>query len=150
MQSIGQSNTNECALWERRVLCTNIWFSGTSLLFRYCSAQAIMPWCSNESIELDTIPSLLSTFFLFWTRSRHNTWSAKYPFLVENALKKTTGYFLKFLFLFESTIFPVNNWKLFHSNSDGHAVVYMIGPTFKHIIDCVQLYITNGFTHIVV
>ena len=33
--------------------------------------------------------------------------------------------------------------------STGHAVTYMIGPIFKHIIDCVQLYFTNGFTNIV-
>ena len=31
----------------------------------------------------------------------------------------------------------------------GHAVAYMIGPIFKHIIVCVQLYFTNGFTNIV-
>ena len=30
-----------------------------------------------------------------------------------------------------------------------HAVDYTIGPIFKHIIDCVQLYFTNGFTNIV-
>ena len=33
--------------------------------------------------------------------------------------------------------------------SAGHAVAYTIGPIFKHIIDCVQLYLTNGFTNIV-
>ena len=33
--------------------------------------------------------------------------------------------------------------------SAGHAVAYTIGPIFKHIIDCVQLYSTNGFTNIV-
>ena len=33
--------------------------------------------------------------------------------------------------------------------SAGHAVVYTFGPIFKHIIDCVQLYFTNGFTNIV-
>ena len=38
------------------------------------------------------------------------TGSGKYLFL-ENALKKTTEYFLKFLFLFESTILPFNNGK---------------------------------------
>ena len=27
--------------------------------------------------------------------------------------------------------------------SAGHAVVYTIGPNFKHIIDCVQLYFIN-------
>ena len=30
----------------------------------------------------------------------------------------------------------------------GHAVAYTIVPIFKHIIDCVQLYFTNGFTNI--
>ena len=33
--------------------------------------------------------------------------------------------------------------------SDSHAVAYTIGPIFKHIIDCVQLYFTNGYTNIV-
>ena len=33
--------------------------------------------------------------------------------------------------------------------SAGHAVAYMIGKIFKHIINCVQLYFTNGFTNIV-
>lgn len=27
----------------------------------------------------------------------------------------------------------------------GHAVVYMIGPIFKHIIDYLQLHLTNGY-----
>ena len=30
--------------------------------------------------------------------------------------------------------------------SAGHAVGYTIVTIFKHIIDCVQLYFTNGFT----
>ena len=29
--------------------------------------------------------------------------------------------------------------------SAGHVVAYTIGPTFKHIIDCVELYFTTGF-----
>ena len=33
--------------------------------------------------------------------------------------------------------------------SAGHEAAYRIGPIFKHIIDCVQLYFTNGFTNIV-
>ena len=33
--------------------------------------------------------------------------------------------------------------------SAGRAVACTIGPKFKHIIDCVQLYFTNGFTNIV-
>ena len=35
------------------------------------------------------------------------------------------------------------------ADSAGHAVAYTIGLIFKHIIDCVQLYFTNGFTNIV-
>ena len=31
----------------------------------------------------------------------------------------------------------------------GHAVAYTIGTIFKQIIECVQLYFTNGFTNIV-
>ena len=71
--------------------------------------------------------------------------SAKYLFL------ETTEYFLKFIFLFESTNLPVNNGKNFFqmAASAGHAVAYTIGPIFNHIIDCVQLYFTNGFTNIV-
>ena len=33
--------------------------------------------------------------------------------------------------------------------SAGQGVAYIIGPIFKHIIDCVQLYFTNGFMNIV-
>ena len=33
--------------------------------------------------------------------------------------------------------------------SASHAVASKIGPIFKHIIDCVQLYFTNGFTNVV-
>ena len=33
--------------------------------------------------------------------------------------------------------------------SADHAVAYTIGSIFKHIIAPVQLYITNGFTNIV-
>ena len=33
------------------------------------------------------------------------------------------------------------------ATSADHAVVYTIGPIFKHIIDCVQLYLINGFTN---
>ena len=33
--------------------------------------------------------------------------------------------------------------------SAGHAVAHTISPIFKHIIDCMQLYFTNGFTNTV-
>ena len=35
------------------------------------------------------------------------------------------------------------------SISAGHAEAYTIGPIFKHIIYCMQLYFTNGFMYIV-
>ena len=33
--------------------------------------------------------------------------------------------------------------------SAGYAVAYAIGPIFKHIIDCIQLYLINDITNIV-
>ena len=33
--------------------------------------------------------------------------------------------------------------------SAGHAIVYTTGPILKYIIDCVQLYFTNGFMNII-
>ena len=33
--------------------------------------------------------------------------------------------------------------------STKHAVAYTIDPIFKHIIVCMQMYFTNGFTNIV-
>ena len=33
--------------------------------------------------------------------------------------------------------------------SAGRAVAYTIGPIYKQIIDCVQLYFTYGFTNVV-
>ena len=33
--------------------------------------------------------------------------------------------------------------------SAGHAVAYTIGQIFKLIIDCMQMYFTNGFSNIV-
>ena len=72
------------------------------------------------------------------------------PFL-ENALNKTTEDFHKFLFLFESTILRLileNNF-IQMTGLAGHAVVYTIGPIFKHIMNCVQLYFSNGFQNVV-
>ena len=75
------------------------------------------------------------------------------PFIfLENALKKTAEYLLKFLFFY----LKVQSFRLIMENnfiqmaaSAGHAVAYTIGPIFKHFIDCVQLYFTNGCTNIV-
>ena len=35
------------------------------------------------------------------------------------------------------------------ATSAGHAVAYMMGPIFQHMIYSVQLYFTYGFTNIV-
>ena len=75
--------------------------------------------------------------------------SAKY-FFFENALKKTTAYVLKFLFFYlkvQSFRLIMENNIILMAASAGHAVAYRIGPIFRHIIDCVQLYFTNAFTN---
>ena len=41
-----------------------------------------------------------------------------------------------------------NNFIQMAASAD-HAVAYMIGSIFKHIIDCMQLYFANDFTNIV-
>ena len=73
-------------------------------------------------------------------------------FFLENALKKTNEYFLKFIFFY----LKVQSFRLIMENnfipmaaSAGHAVTYTISPNLKYIIDCIQLYFTNGFTNIV-
>ena len=75
-------------------------------------------------------------------------------FFVVNALKKKLqNIFSNFFFFY----WKVQYFRLIMENnfiqiaaSAGHAVAYTIGPIFKHIIDCVQLYsyFTNGFTNI--
>ena len=65
---------------------------------------------------------------------------------------KTTEYFLKFLFLiwkYNPSGFRMENNFIQMAASAGHVVAYTIGLIFKHIIDCVQLYFTNGFTNII-
>ena len=41
-----------------------------------------------------------------------------------------------------------NNFIEMAASAD-HVVAYTTGSIFKHIIDCVQMYFTNDFTHIV-
>ena len=41
-----------------------------------------------------------------------------------------------------------NNFLQMAASAD-YAVAYTIGPIFKHIIDCVQLYFTTGCSNIV-
>ena len=98
-------------------------------------------WMNEKSIKL------LWTFAVCLCFDGLNYFkSAKWLFL-ENALKKTSEYFLKFLF-FTFRLIMENNF-IQMAGSAGHAVAYTIGSIFKHIIDCVQLYFTNLFTNIV-
>ena len=76
------------------------------------------------------------------------TASAKYLFFLENALKKSTEYFFKNLKVQSFQLIMENNF-IQMADLAGHAVAYAIDPIFKHIIDSVQLYFTNGFANIV-
>ena len=67
----------------------------------------------------------------------------------ENVLKKLLNIFSNF-----SSYLKVQSFRLIMENnfiqvaaSAGHA--HTIVPIFKHIIDCVQLYFTNGFMNII-
>ena len=85
-------------------------------------------------------------FEWYWTIG-----SAKYLLFLQ-ILKKTTEYFLKFLFLiwkYNPSGFRMENNFIQMAASAFHEVAYTIGPNFSHIIDYVQLYFTNGFTNIV-
>ena len=64
-----------------------------SPLYKNMTNQNDMPICWSNNSKKEEFNVSLFTFFL------------------EKALKKTTEYFLKFLFLFESTILPINNGK---------------------------------------
>ena len=73
------------------------------------------------------------------------------PFSLENALKKLLNIFSNLFFYLKVQSFRLimkNNF-IQMAASAGHAIDYTIGPIFKHITDCVQLYFTNGFTNIV-
>ena len=79
--------------------------------------------------------------------------SAKIHFFLENALKKLLNIFSNFFFY---SYLKVQSFRLLKENnfiqmatSAVYAVAYTIGLIFKHIIDCVQLYFTNGFTNVV-
>ena len=78
------------------------------------------------------------------------TGPAKYLFVLENAFNTLLNIFSNSFFYFKVQSFRIimkNNF-IQMAASDGHAVAYTIGPTFKHIIACMQLYFTNGFTNI--
>ena len=77
-----------------------------------------------------------------------NIGSAKYFSFLANVLKKTTEYFATFFFYLkvQSVRLTMETNFIQMAASAGHAVAYTIGPIFKHILDCVQLDFTNGFS----
>ena len=108
--------------------------------------------CNTNSIfktfqylnNLNNFPTFFSFFidnFIAIYRVRHT------PFFWKMLKKKLLNIFSNFVFLFESTI---QSFQLIIQNnffqmaaSAGHAVANTIGPIFKHIIVCVQLYFTQ-------
>ena len=74
-----------------------------------------------------------------------------HTFFLENILKKLLNIFLNFFIYLKVQSFRLimENNLIQMAESAGHAVAYTIGQIFKHIIDCLQLYFTNGFTNIV-
>ena len=96
--------------------------------------------------------SFIPFFFLITAKrfSLDATGSWKYFFL-ENALQKLLNISWSFFFYLKVQSFRLimeNNF-IQMATSAGHGIAYTIGPIFKHIIECVQLYFTNGFTNIV-
>ena len=73
-----------------------------------------------------------------------NTGSAKCLFL-ENFIKKLLNIFSNFIFYLKVQSFNFIEM----AASAGNAVDYTIGRILKHIIACVLLYFTNGFTNII-
>ena len=73
-------------------------------------------------------------------------------FSLENALKKLPHIFPNFFFYLKAQFFRLimENDFIQMAISAGHVVAYTIVAIFKHIIVCVQLYFTNGFTNIVI
>ena len=75
---------------------------------------------------------------------------AKHLFFGKYFKKKLLNIFSNFFFYLKVQSFRLimdNNFSPMAASA-GHAVAYTIGTIFKHIIDCVQLYLTNGFKNI--
>ena len=116
----------------------------------------------NLRVLLEDCWEEVAKWTLFWYFSGIEPWcsclicrptngSAKYLFFGKCFNKKLLNIFSNFF-----SYLKVQSFRLMIENnfiqmaaSAGHAVAYMIVPLFKHIIDCVQLYFTNGFTNIV-
>ena len=85
------------------------------------------------------------------TAAMYNYRVRQIPLFWEKSFKKKLmNIFSNFFFYFRVQSFRLkmeNNF-IQMAASAIHAVDYKIGSIFKHIIDCVQLYFTNGFTNI--
>ena len=132
--------------YERRIITVS-WWHGSEVSNEYSKR-----WVLNRIILIWLYWILIfHTFLLILISLYHaHTGSAKYFFFVEYALKKLLNIFSNF-FLY----LKVQSFRLLMENnfiqmaaSAGHTVAYTIGPIFKLLINCVQLYFTNGFTNI--
>ena len=97
--------------------------------------------------DIGFVPCLISHHSTYMYRVRHIT----FFFWKMLEKKKRLNIFSNFFFYLKVQSFRLtmeNNF-IQMAVSAGHAVAYTIGSIFKHIIDCVQLYFTNGLTNIV-
>ena len=122
-----------------------VWFSGIMEKLRKINFQQIvsMKWMKKWRI-CENMWKSYQKCALYYTGFAKN-------FFLENTLKKSTKYLLKFRFYLKAQSFRLimeNNF-IQTAVSAGHAVAYTIVSIFKHIIDYVQLYFTNGYTNIV-
>ena len=117
-------------------------FATYSMFFCCCCSFQIAIFKCHTSVEKIVANSL---HIYSYIQGPPNT------FFFVKCLKETTEYFLKFLFYLKVQSFPfiMENNFIQMAESAGHAVAYTNCPIFKHIIDCMQLYFINGFTHIV-
>ena len=89
-------------------------------------------------------------YITFVVYSFKSTGSAIYLFFLKNALKKLQNILWNFFFYLKVQSFRLMKYNFIQMAAlAGHAIAHMIGPIFKHIIDCVQLYFSNGFRNIV-
>ena len=72
-------------------------------------------------------------------------------FLFGKYLLKIPNIFSNFFFYLKVQSFRLimESYFIQMAASAGHTVAYTVDPIFKHIIECVQLYFTNGFTNVV-
>ena len=122
------------------------WFLYKSRDFSSLHFHEVKLFSSYLDITLLSIIDLNTYVFLVIS-----TASAKYLFFGK-CFKKLLNIFSNFCFFYLKAhcfrLIMENNFIQMAAPA-GHAKAYAIDPIFKHIIVCVQLYFTTGFTNIV-